>query len=103
MGNKRTFSSLLVSQFTRPRHLSPAFQHLRGCSGFEKLSPVPSKERSKTLEHLPRLAYGVYYRFDGAIENLYILRPGSRELAFAASVLKLSNNLTAEAGGQYVN
>lgn len=79
MGNRRTSLSLLASVYvTRSRHLSPAFQHLRGRSGFEKLSPVPLKERGKTFEHLPRLAYGVYYRFDGATENLYTLRPGIR-------------------------
>lgn len=82
---------------------APAFHRLRGRHGFEKLSPLSLEEEGKTLEHLPRLAYGVYYRFDGAAGNLYTLRPDSRELAFAASVLKLPNNLMAEAGGWYVN
>jgi len=81
----------------------PAFHRLRGRYGFEKLSLLSLEEEGKTLEHLPRLAYGVYYRFDGAAENLYTLRPDSRELAFAASVLKLPNNLMAQAGGRYVN
>ena len=83
--------------------LPPAFQRLRRRHGFEKLSPLSLEEEGKTLEHLPRLAYGVYYRFDGAAGNLYTLRPSRRELAFAASVLKLPNNLMAEAGGLYVN
>lgn len=77
-------------------HISP---RLRGRSGFEKLSTPPSAEEGKTFEHLPRLAYGVYYRFDGATENLYTLRPRGRELAFVAGVLKLPNNLMAEADG----
>ena len=59
-------------QFMYLRCLPPTFQRLRGRHGFEKLSPLSLEEKGKTLEHLPRLAYGVYYCFDEAASGIFI-------------------------------